>query len=315
MSDQIHEAVDAGAAPRCAWFDGILEGPRPDDAAWLEQQIERCNETGVVRLELDHDGGRFTVLADDGTITGPGLDDDRRGRFVEMLDELVRALPGTGGVESTLRCTDFLGNEVRETLFAVRGGGVQPLSRQRPVTREDHARASREADLEQDGGLGFNLPQSRRLILACAILLFIGIGLTAWQSGAIHGLFAASAADLETNTGPFNQMLTVELTQKWGAYEVVITRGAAYPETTAAVDEALNAAVTTADRAAVNVLANGDEVYVRLYDRADKRVVARSVSLRPLLTDPKGKAKLELPGHMAAKRVELALDAGTDDKP
>ena len=63
-------------------------------------------------------------------------------------------------------------------------------------------------------------------------------------------------------------------------------------------------------RSAVNAVANGDKVWVRLEDEDGEVLRAESIELRSLVTDAAEVEKVELDGQIGAKVLRLALDSG-----
>lgn len=292
------------------WFDGILEGPRGAYDQRLQQHCRALNDGGLVQLHLEMESGRFSLLADDEVRVGAGPDDPRAESFVRHLSTLVKEVLDEGGaIESTLRCTVVDGDQVQETLFAVRQMRLQPLTRERPVTADDRARFTH---LEPEPAL--ILPVGGKVLAVVALLLLLAGGLVAWQSGMFYRAFAVEAVELSEDLGDFNGLLTIEVKDDWGSYSIKLTRGERYPANAAEVDALVNAATTTAQRAAINVVADGGTLWLRVQDEHGKVLTARPMSLRNLLTQEDGKVEERVPGHRHAHQLRLALDDGAPAK-
>ena len=288
---------------RWFWFDGILDGRRGDDAA-LRAALAQVHAAGLLRLALTEDGGRFTLLADDTPQPGSRWAPAAADQLLHALAELVAPGGGATRVESTLRLTEVHGAAVRETLFAVRGGQLVPLTRERPVTDADRTRTPEGAAPPPAP------PGTRRKALLLGGLLLVAFAGVAWQSGYIGLLLAPRADTLAVDPGPFGDLLRTELGSSLGRYQITLTRGTSFPSDQTQLEALLRRSTALTDRAAVQAVGNGDVVWVRL-ERADGAVLeATRVELRPLLGAADGRAEALLPGRLGAARVHLALDAG-----
>ncbi len=292
-----------------AWFDGILEGPRGEDDRALQQVVDQLNGLGAVEFQLDFDGASFSLLADDSPCPRSRLSEARRDQLVRGLEKLLASIPPEGEVESTLRCTEIVGDDVQETLFGVIGRELQVVARSRPLREGDRQRI---AATYQDEQTTSSLPFDRRYVPLIGGVVIVLTALLLWQGGFVDRLLGASAEELQGGTGPFADMLTLEIESSWGDYRVRVRRGPGYPATPDAVQQRLDRSATTAERAAANLIAGGDEVYLRLEDDNDKTLVARAVSLRKLLSRTDATVEAELPGRIGAERIVIALDDGTD---
>ena len=124
------------------WFDGILEGPIGDRDA-LRAAVLRLDAIGIVNANLEIDGGRFSVLLDDRSKFMNRVTDNERTRLVESIQAIVDMSPSAERVESTLRCTEVNAQSVHETLFAVKGGKIERVSRARSANSDDLLRRPR----------------------------------------------------------------------------------------------------------------------------------------------------------------------------
>src|SRR5690606_34777262 len=134
-------------------------------------------------------------------------------------------------VESNLRCRMVYAADVVETLFVVRRGEVEAVSRVRPRTPADD-------ELLAPAALVTGLANVRRreLVFAAAALLLVGL-VAAWWSGWIDRVLAARAESLRIDTGPFGAMLAVGVERSLGNYRVELRRGPEYPATPEALAE------------------------------------------------------------------------------
>ncbi len=300
------EIIDVHGDARYGWFDGVLTGPRPPDRRLREAQRE-LSAVGLGAVDITSDGGRFSLLPPEGTLAGDCMTVAHLDAFVLGLRALVAELPESGDVESSLRCTEVFADATRETLVLVEDGDLRAISRTRAVADADRRRepAHVRAAARQPIGWGRLLA-----VLALSLVVFT---IVAWQGGWIDRTMSADAQALSPALERFDGMLAVEVEPYWGDYKVHVRRGAAYPDTPGAVQTRIEGAADTADRAAVNAVADGGDVFVRL-EAGDGAVLAsRSISLRPLLSNPEAVIEARLPGRIRAVSVRLALDAGAGE--
>jgi hypothetical protein len=303
MPDDAPPPLDPGA-PRFAWFDGIVEG-RLGDAAAVREAASRANETGFGRMDVGVDGGRFSVLMDDTTVLASRMTDENRRALADALNAIAAAAGGP--VESTLRCTEVFANEVRETLFLPDGGAVRALTRTRPVTDADRFRDP-DAVAPPPPSMGRG-----RLAVVLAVLL-VGFGVAAWTSGWVDRLLAAKTESLSVDTGPFSDLVAVSAEKSWGNYDVTLRRGPGYPVTNDRLAELRAKAGTPAERAAIDAVASGGDVWVRLEDAKGHGLAATRTDLRALLAAVDRTSEAELPGRMTAARIRLSIEAGPEFK-
>jgi hypothetical protein len=294
--------LDSGE-PRFAWFDGIFEG-RLGDAAAVRAAAARSNVTGFGRMDVGVDGGRFSVLMDDSTVPPSRMTDENRRLLANALAEMASA--SSGPVESTLRCTEVFRNEVRETLFLPEGGQIRALTRTRPVTDADLFRSLDPAPPPPSMGRG-------RLAIVLALLV-VAFGVAAWSSGWVDRLLSAKSEELRIETGPFADFLDVSVAKSWGDYKVTLRRGKGFPVENARLAELRANAVTPADRAAVDVVATGGELWLRLEDAEGHGLAATRTELRPLVSAADRTVETQLAGRITAARVRLSLEAGPEFK-
>jgi hypothetical protein len=290
--------------PQYARFDGILEGRR-DAIGPLEAAVHELRALPGIEADLLVEAGRFSVLLDDRPIRGgaPGQE-----QLLAALQRLVEASAEPEAVESTLRCTRVYDDRVVETVFAPLRGTMRGVSRVRAVTGEDRERAPR---VEPAPGL----PRFARRQLAVIVpLVVIAFSLLVWRSGLVDRVFAASATEVTTAAGPFGRMLAVEVGANWGNYEVTVRRGVDYPESADAVRALIEDAVTSADRAAINAVADGGRVFAQLRDDGGTALAFVELELRPLLSAADATVVAYLPGRMSARTVALSLDRGTEGR-
>lgn len=290
-----------GGSLRFAWFDGILEGPRGDDEA-LRAAERRLAGLGV-GAAVETEGGRFSLLVDDGSLEGARFA-ARREHVLDALEEVVAAAGPEGEVESTLRLTEVHADGTRELLFTVVGHELRTVWRDRPTTEADLVHAPRSEPLPPELAIG---PRNLGLVLVAFLLLS---SFVAWRSGWVGRLLAADAAELQLSAGPFEGLLELHVTDRLGRYEVQVVRGAAYPADAAAL-QALRGKTSDLQRlAAVDVIASGGVVFLRL-EREDGGVLAAEpLRSAVLLHDPGAAVEVALDGRLAGRRLALALDGG-----
>lgn len=296
-------AATTPSEPRFAWFDGIVEG-RLGDAAAVRAAAARANGTGYGRMDVGVDAGRFSVLMDDETVPSSRMSDENRRLFAGALAEIASAAEGP--VESTLRCTEVFRDEVRETLFLAEGGTIRALSRTRPVTPADLGRSP-----DQPAAAA---PMGRARFLLVGLLVVVALGLTAWQGGWIDRLLSAGAETIRVDTGPFRDLVGVEVAKSWGDYEVTLRRGAGYPVESARVEELRAAAATPADRAALEAVATGGTLWIRVENGQGRGLAVERAELGPLAAGADRSVVKRLPGRIGADRVVLSVEAGPEFK-
>lgn len=281
--------------PRYLWFDGIVEGPRVDDGT-LRGIVAEWNRLGLGEAGLELDGGRFSILVSDRTLHAGNARLDSRRELEPLLRRLRDAVAPQGELESTLRATEVHEEVVVETLFTVAGGRLRAVSRARPLREADRHRAPVPA---RTGGVW--------RVAGIAVVVLAATGVLAWYGGVIDGLFAPPAAALDREIGPFEGLLAWRAEGTMDGYRVVVERGRRYP-LTVAEREALEAAATRGiDRAAIRAVADGRRIWVRLEDAGGEVLVARPLELAGLLEEPPGTVAVDLPGHLAAERLEMGL--------
>jgi hypothetical protein len=292
--------------PQCAFFDGILEGPCADPQT-VRMLAERINAAGYGKAHLDIDGPRFTLVMEAEPAPPESMTDHVRQSFASAMQALLDSLPDRGNVESTLRCMEVYSQDVVEIMFGVSGRELRVLGRIRPVKPEDLARRMPPAARHPRWRMG------GARIASIGVLVVVLFGLIAWQSGYIDRLLAPAGNAVNLDTGPFGDMLRVSLKKSWGQYRVEVARGLRYPQTVPEANTLRSAAASTAQAAAVHVVADGGDIFVRLEDGRRQVLVSKKVSLRPLLADPAGNVETRLPGRMAGTALRLALEPGTSE--
>ena len=302
MNENAAAPPPGGDAPRFVTFDGILEGRIGDEAA-LTRALASLDALGVCRFRFERDGGRFSFLPDNDRLPGASCDHAFQERLLGILRDI--AASARGPVESTLRCTMVFERECAETLFRAappppEGPGLEAVTRFRPLRPEDRPPSSPpRAPLRQWLG--------RREVAVVLPLLLLASGLVAWQSGIVDRLLSASALALRTDTAAFGDLLTIEVADALGDYEVTLRRGPGHPATREAWDARTARAATEANRLCNVVVRDGQEIWVQLCDGSGAVIAQDRVSLRPLAAGADGEAIVGLPGRIAASRVVLRL--------
>jgi hypothetical protein len=297
-------AIDSDAPaqrrPRFVWFDGILTGPR-EAADGVALEVEQANREGLVSISVDTEPARVSLLLSDRTVDGGRVIGDCRETFTTTMRRIVAAAPARPW-ESTFRCTEVFEDEVRESLFTVRGGDVVCLSRARPPRPEDLTRAPRRVEPPE--------PRNYATLGIVAALLLVAFGLTAWRAGWIDRVLAASARSLTVETGPLTGLVDAKVAESWGTYEVSIARGKDYPRTKEQAEALTKAASTPVAAAAASAVVDGSTIYVRLETAEGDVLAFESVSLRGLLTRETVDEAVKLPGRIAARKLVIGLDEG-----
>ena len=281
MTNDQHSPPHLSAPPKALTVDGILDG-RVSDSAALREAARRLCGCGAGDYRLEITGGRFNLLPSETYVDPTNFDEAAQSNFLDSLQAIVDASK-LGSIETTLRCKLVYEGDVVETMFVVRDHVVEAISRRRSKSAQDF---SDIPGLPEDATLGM---RRKELFLVAPLLLIVGV-IYAWQSGYIDRVLAARAETLETDTGPFDDMIQVDVQRSWGTYKVNLTRGAGYPATPAALRARKDASQTLTAQAACRVIGDGDEVFVHLLSEQGQVLAQSSASLRDLLTDPENAA-------------------------
>lgn len=290
--------------PLAAFVEGLLDG-RVADAGALQLAIANLQHAGAGSFRAEVLGGRFSLLPATTQVTGAPFDEAAQARFLLALQG-VAAAAAPGSVETNLRCRLVYPEVVAETLFVVRDGKLEPLTRVRPRTADDRTGVPGAA------AVPFGL-RRRELLMAAPLLLLAG-GLVAWQSGWIDRVLSARADQLRTDAGPFGAMLQLRVEPAWGNYRVTITRGPEYPATTSALAARRDGTDDLVARAAIAAVGDGGAIFVQLLGPDDKVLAEHRTELRPLLTAADGTIVAKLPGAMQATAVRLSMSKAPEPK-
>lgn len=288
-------------APQALHVEGILDG-RVLDEGTLRQAVTELGLCGAGSFRVDISGGRFTVLPVDTEVAASAFDAAAQSNFLDRLQAIADAAQPSS-IETNLRCKLIYTDDVAETLFVVRGHVLEPVTRRRPITAQDVPPLP-GAGGKAPGGL------SRREVLWLAPVLLVAGLIFAWQSGWMQRVMAVRAEEVQTDNGPFGDMLTVELTRSWGNYYATLTRGDGYPDTPEALVARRDASEDLTTRAACELVGNGGELFVQLRQEDGKVLFETRSELRPLLADKDGSVEVKLPGHMSAHHLSLSLSSG-----
>ncbi len=287
-----------------AWFDGILRGRDSGDGDVLMSSVDALNALGIVQASPAIDGGFFSVLLDEQTIPGTRMTEAKANDFVRLVQQLIDSTEDPSSVESTLRCSTVSGSQVTETLFRVQQGKVVLVSRTRAIEDRDRIHAPSTGSIPSLQGIG-----KGKAMTIGALLLAIFVVLS-FQKGYIDLVFGSSASDISVETGEFLDMVDVQIESDWGNYKVTLVRGSGYPSNKEAVQALLEKSEGNAERAAINAVADGAELWVQLRSRRDKVLESESASLRALLAKEDGEVVLKLKGRIGVHELRLALDSG-----
>lgn len=302
MAEDVRISEDV---PVSVQLDGIVDGRIADGQALVDAAARLCS-LGIGRFELERDGGRFSLMPDGERHRGAGFGAEGQAQLLSCLQDVARATQGP--VESTLRCTMVFDHGVSETLFrAAAGADGRPTVE--AITRLRERRVG-DVPTEAAPPPPWKTMLQRREIVVAIPLLVLGVLLMAWTSGLLDRLLAASAAGLTKDSGPFGTLLAVEATSSWGDYAVEIRRGPTHPATTEAWERALAEAPDELARTRLQVVREGNDVYVRLEDGDGKVVGEKLVSLRALVAKEDAVVKARVPGRITAARLTLALESG-----
>lgn len=310
--DPPHEPPPPGEQPqdlpkgpvRYALFGGILEGRVADEDA-LEAIASQMNRLDTVPADLEIDGGRFTLLLDDGPVPGARVSPAKQAQLLGLLEELIQASARPHEVESTLHVTHVYADAAVETLLAIVDGELQPVSRVRDLKPGDTLREEGPESL----GAPLRALGVKRGLLVGALLLVV-FGLMAWRSGYVDMLFHASVSKLAIERGPFAGILAVSASERWGSYIVTISRGPAYPKDAADVARLRRERTDLPGQAAVRIAAEGGRLFVQLRDGAGRVLQSEAAELGALLSDAEAEVSVRISGRLKAQAVRLSLGRG-----
>ena len=301
------QALPSGAVLH-AQFNGILEGFAGDWSP-LEDTVARINATKIAEVDLERDGGRFSLLFENTPIPGALVTPEAQQQLLELLATLIAATPAPEAVESTVACKVVHEDGVVETILAVEGGELRPLSRIRDRQTHD------ALPLEQSKQFASPLQQlGARKGALVALLLLAGFGLMAWQNGYVGKILSRPADELVNDLDHFERLLEVTVAKDWGKYKVTITRGPSYPESPADAERLRVDRKATSELAALDIVAKGDHLYVQLRNDTGKIITSAKAELRPLLDDKEGQVIVRINGHINGHTLRLALDRGKAGK-
>lgn len=277
--------------PEYAWFSGVLEGERGGGDGALRDASAAIERLGLGRTDLEIEGRRFTLLLSGEPVPGESLDQARKQGFIAALEDLARAAGTARPIESTLRCTEVHPDRTVETLFAVEGGRVRPLSRVRPVDVEDRRHAPRGPELPHElAGIG-----RRRAVVITLALVAIG-AIAIWRSGLVGRLLSPDPAALPVLTTEFGDRLEVTLRRSFGDYRVEIRRSPSFPDTDEELEHWRSRLSGARERIAWQAISGEGTVYVHSLGEGSQRLATDRVDLRPLIVDGSEVVTAKLPG-------------------
>ncbi|MEZ6016140.1 MAG: hypothetical protein R3F49_13555 [Planctomycetota bacterium] len=313
MAPHVERPEASSVAPRYGWFAGVLEGAVADSDA-LRRAAAAVDAAGVMEVDFEVDGGRFSLLFSDGPVPGERLSLEHQDGLVEALERVVAAAARPADVESTLRGSLVYDDHVIETLFSIVDGHVAPVSRRRALHERDRAQAPGASGTQLDASLA-RLGRRRALALMAAVL--VAAALLAWQRGYVQlvrdGLFATAADALVFDTGPFGDALALDVRKERREYVCTVRRGPGYPASAAEVGALIAAATTSEERAAANAVANGAPVHLVLVDPDGATLAAAPLELGPLLRDRDTEQEVSLRARMGSARILISLDDRSDE--
>src|SRR5215207_4149771 len=113
--------------PRAGTFmlDGLVQGPVPPGADALERWVAQAAQASL-RLSLEIDGSRFSLLADNTAMpTARTGKDGLAAAMTHALEALLALYPGgRATLYSTLRSREFRPGAEVQTLYAINGDGT-----------------------------------------------------------------------------------------------------------------------------------------------------------------------------------------------
>ena len=279
--------------PAFASFGGILEGPLGDEDALAAARDRLAAMRLAPALEIE--GGRFSLMLTEGRISGERLGRDGQEALVDALRGVVVASGDPARVESTLRCRLEFDGSLVETVFRVRRGELEPVSRLREGSAPDAGEA----------------PASRSNLRAVVVALALALAVTAsaWQADLLGRAFAPAPSELVLDTAGFGDALTLVAERAFPDYRVVLRRGDGYPRTPEQRVELEAAADGALGRLFVDALDGASPVWVLVLDGEGAVVGGTPVELRALVLRDDGTVATRVRSGREAERVVLSLDA------
>ena len=251
-------------------LEGLVQGPQGHDAdfaARLRQWVRRAAEAGL-HLDLEFDGGRFSVLADPKPVSVASLPKPPRECITEALEALTGLFPPGQpcALFSTLRSVEYRTGQEVQTLYVTTPEGVD--SRQRIVEA-----ATVEPPKPLTRRQKIRLAAKSAVVLAALVgisTLFVPYGWL-WDR-FVQGIVPPDVSKVAVDLGPLKPYLTVKDKKAKGTEAAIITlaRTDAMPRTLEALEElARREDGSLWGRMAVEALARG---YVRCetFDRDGK---------------------------------------------
>src|SRR6185503_2650618 len=113
-----------------------------------------------------------------------------------------------------------------------------------------------------------------------------------WSGGYVDKLLAPRPDALAVLDTEFTGLLHVDVATSWGSYGVTLRRGPKYPVSNEEIDRLRAEAATPVQRAAIDALAGGGTVYVRLEDDGGRVLEVTRADLRPLLGSATGSVEV-----------------------
>lgn len=298
--DLIEHQPVAEECPLTVTFDGLLEGTVRDQQRF-ELALDGLRECGPPSFDLSREGNRRSLLVGDEQHPGEIFTRAHWQRLVGQITEVVASFDAEHEIGSTLRCTECLPRQLRETLFLCDDAQLRIVARTRPRPADDALADADEAPL----------PHRRLQALLTLALLLLAAVLLLWRNGTLFRLGSAVAEPLKLESGGSSDLVAATVSESWGTYQVVLHRGQGYPATPQALAKRLDAARTLEDRAMTTMIANGADLYLVLEDGDLRPLSTTTISLRPLLAADDGQAVAAIPGDVRARHLRLALVAPT----
>ncbi len=288
-----------GETFRYGWFDGIIQGRQEGESQILHGFVEELNQVGLASFSLDIDGGRFSILAEDQTISGETLSQEKVERFFQNLKTLPSLLENPQTVESTLRATFVKEEEVVEAIFTPIRGEFQSLCKRRGISDSDKGRDPNSKHLA---------PVSRRAVIGgigLGIFVLAWIFFGAYRRGIFGRVLSPSAESMKVELDPLQGFLRGNVSKSWGKYQLELKRGPKYPKRGKDFASLIQNAKDPVAKAFFLRLQDGGGIWVFLLSENGKVLDSQSVSLAPLLQD--SSARVEFLGRIGAKSLRLSL--------
>ncbi len=277
-------------------LDGLIEGPLPDEpdaGRLLHDWVRSASDTGIP-LNLETEGGSFSILADNRPFAARELGPDPAAALAESINGLLELFPPEQRRQlfSTLRSIEVVEGAEVQTVYSIGSDGRV----------NTHSRTI-EADTEPPTApLSRNEIVRRCLIgLGVAALILIVSALfvdyRALTRRLIDSVLPVDAERIEIDNTVFEQYFTVKadaVVSGGSSLRIVIERTERFPVSNEELDRMHRAADTVHEKLMIEALARG---YVRAeyFDAEGKHLGRVEIRIAGLRKNESAKPTISLP--------------------